>query len=80
MLAKSTTYPHTPTSLLAIRCVTFDTENKSPPIRPANVVAVALAHKLVRTAWALVAHGRSYDNQWHSVPPERQTAQAMATP
>lgn len=48
--------------------------------RPANVVAVALAHKLARTAWALVAHGRSYDTQWHSVPPQRQAAQAMATP
>ncbi|VTU15459.1 Transposase IS116/IS110/IS902 family protein [Variovorax sp. RA8] len=48
--------------------------------RPANVVAVALGHKLARTAWALVAHGRSYDTQSHSVPPQRQTAQAMATP
>ena len=48
--------------------------------RPANVVAVALAHKLAHTAWALVAHGRSYDTQWHSVPPQRQAAQAMAAP
>jgi transposase len=32
--------------------------------RPHNVVAVALAHKLARTAWALVAHGRDYERQW----------------
>jgi len=28
--------------------------------RPKNVVAVALANKMARTAWALVAHGRDY--------------------
>lgn len=39
--------------------------------RPANVVAVALAHKLARLAWALVAHGRRYDPQWHSIAPTR---------
>lgn len=36
--------------------------------RPPNVVAVALAHKLARLAWALVAHERQYDPQWHSQP------------
>lgn len=35
--------------------------------RPANVVVVALANKLARTAWALVAHNRSFDRQWCSV-------------
>ena len=37
--------------------------------RPFNVVAVAVAHKLARLAWALVAHGRSYDPQWRSSAP-----------
>lgn len=47
---------------------------KSPPQwivqlqsrRPPNVVAVAVANKLARTAWALIAHGRNYDQQWCS--------------
>ena len=34
-----------------------------------NVVVVALANKLARTAWALVAHGRAYDGQWVSLAP-----------
>jgi transposase len=29
--------------------------------RPTNVVVVALANKIARTAWALLAHGRQYD-------------------
>ena len=37
--------------------------------RPFNVVVVALANKLARTAWALVARGRDYDRQWVSVAP-----------
>lgn len=37
--------------------------------RPHNVVAVALAHKLARTAWALVAHGRDYERQWLGLTP-----------
>jgi len=37
--------------------------------RPVNVVVVALANKLARTAWALVAHGRSYDAQWQAGAP-----------
>lgn len=44
--------------------------------RPANVVAVALAHKLARTAWALVAHGRAYDAKWCSMPPSQRPGQA----
>ena len=46
--------------------------------RPQNVVAVAMAHKLARTAWALVAHGRSYDGQWRSVAPEKPALQGVA--
>jgi transposase len=38
--------------------------------RPTNVAVVAQAHKLARMAWALVAHGRSYDPQWKSEPPQ----------
>lgn len=44
--------------------------------RPRNVVAVALANKLARQAWALVTHGREYDPAWKSVPPARAVPQA----
>jgi transposase len=37
--------------------------------RPFNVAVVALANKLARTAWALVAHAREYDRHWVSVAP-----------
>lgn len=36
--------------------------------RPVNVAAVALANKMARTAWALVAHGREYQSGWKSTP------------
>jgi len=39
--------------------------------RPRNVVVVAIANKLARTAWALVANGRRYDPAWRSAPPQR---------
>lgn len=32
--------------------------------RPFNVVVVAVAHKLARMAWAIVAHGRVYEDRW----------------
>lgn len=32
--------------------------------RPPNVVAVAVANKLARTAWALIANARNYDPLW----------------
>lgn len=37
--------------------------------RPANVVTVALANKMARTIWALLAHGREYDKEYVSVRP-----------
>ena len=37
--------------------------------RPANVAAVALAHKTARTAWAILAHGRAYRTDYKSVKP-----------
>jgi len=37
--------------------------------RPANVVAVALAHKMARTAWAILAHGQAYQKDYVSVKP-----------
>ena len=37
--------------------------------RPFNVVVVALAHKMARTAWAIVANGRHFDSAWKSTPP-----------
>lgn len=35
--------------------------------RPFNVVATAVAHKLARTAWAMVAHGRAYEERLKAV-------------
>jgi transposase len=37
--------------------------------RPANVVAVAIAHKMARTAWAILAHGQAYQKDYVSVKP-----------
>ena len=37
--------------------------------RPPNVVVVALANKLARTIWALMAHGRAYDKDYVSIRP-----------
>ncbi len=37
--------------------------------RPANVAAVAVAHKMARTAWAILAHGQAYQNNYVSVKP-----------
>lgn len=37
--------------------------------RPANVAAVALASKMARTAWAVLAHGQSYQRDHVSVKP-----------
>jgi transposase len=46
--------------------------------RPKNVAVAALANKMARTAWALVAHGRAYQREWKSTPPKGCTAQAAA--
>jgi len=32
--------------------------------RPKNVASVALANKMARTIWALLAHGRAFDRSW----------------
>lgn len=37
--------------------------------RPANVVAVAMANKMARTAWAILAHGKAYQKDYVSVKP-----------
>ncbi len=37
--------------------------------RPANVAAVALANKMARTAWAILAHDRAYQKDYVSVKP-----------
>ncbi len=34
--------------------------------RPKNVVIVALANKMARTIWAMLAHGRPYQKEYHS--------------
>ena len=46
--------------------------------RPKNVAVVALANKMARTAWALVAHGRAYQRDWQSARPGSAAAQAAA--
>ena len=37
--------------------------------RPHNVVVVALANKIARTAWAMLSHGRTYQRDYVSVRP-----------
>jgi transposase len=44
--------------------------------RPLNVAVVALANKMARTAWALIAHGRVYQRDWKSSRPGGGAAQA----
>lgn len=46
--------------------------------RPLNVAVVALANKMARTAWALLAHGRAYQAEWKSTPPSGRGARAQA--
>ena len=37
--------------------------------RPSNVVVIALANKMARMIWAILAHKRTYQQNWHSVKP-----------
>jgi transposase len=46
--------------------------------RPLNVAVVALANKMARTAWALIARGREYRREWKSTPQMSCAAQAAA--
>jgi transposase len=46
--------------------------------RPLNVAVAALANKMARTAWALVAHGREYQREWKNTAPKSCAAQAAA--
>jgi transposase len=46
--------------------------------RPLNVAVVALANKMARTAWAIVAHGRAYQRDWKSIRPGSGAVQAAA--
>jgi transposase len=46
--------------------------------RPMKVAVVALANKMARTAWALIAHGRAYQRDWQSAKPGSGAAQAVA--
>ena len=41
--------------------------------RPSNVVVVALANKMARTIWAMLAHGRAYQTGSASSPREART-------
>ena len=45
--------------------------------RPFNVVVVAVAHKLARMAWAMIAHQSHYEERWHSVD-DTSTSEAAA--
>ncbi|BBE08494.1 Transposase IS116/IS110/IS902 family protein [Mycoavidus cysteinexigens] len=57
------------------RAVLFKAREKGPWIealrqrRPTNVTAVALANKMARTAWALLAHDRVYKRGYVSIKP-----------
>ena len=57
------------------RSVMFHTKVPTPWLteiqtrRPANVAAVAVAHKMARTAWAILAHGRTYEKNYVSAKP-----------
>jgi transposase len=42
--------------------------------RPKNVVIVALANKIARTIWAVLAHGRKYDREYVSSMPQAAAA------
>ncbi len=52
------------------------THSKEPPVwvknllqrRPLNVAVVALANKMARTLWALLAHAREYQPRYVSQP------------
>jgi hypothetical protein len=46
--------------------------------RPLNVAVVALANKMARTAWALIARGREYRREWKSTPQMSCAARAAA--
>lgn len=46
--------------------------------RPFNVVVVAIAHKMARTAWAMVAHHSTYEDRWHRYDSAAATAPAPA--
>jgi transposase len=46
--------------------------------RPKNVAVVALANKMARTAWAMIAHDRAYQREWKSSRPGSGAAQAAA--
>lgn len=35
--------------------------------RPSNVIVVALANKMARTIWAMLAHDRAYQGGWGSI-------------
>jgi transposase len=42
--------------------------------RPRNVVAIALANKMARTIWAVMAHQRAYDKEYVSLRPQAAAA------
>ena len=57
------------------RCVLANAKDPGPWVeqlkkrRPANVVAIALANKLARIIWAVLAHDRPYEKSYGSVRP-----------
>lgn len=46
--------------------------------RPKNVAVVALANKMARTAWAIVAHASQYKRDWQSTRPTHGCGAAQA--
>jgi transposase len=37
--------------------------------RPSNIVVIALANKMARMIWAILAHERAYQGDWISIKP-----------
>ncbi len=60
---------HGARSVLAHAKIPTDWQKQIQARRPANVAAVALANKMARTAWAILAHDRTYQKDYVSVRP-----------
>lgn len=60
---------HGARSVLSHAKIPSDWQKQIQARRPANVAAVALANKMARTAWAILAHDRAFQKDYVSVKP-----------